>query len=1339
MSTILQSSSSPELCLEVLEHVQDFPWVESEAESSMSWDRYNHLYDLMQIGNNAFRENRLDEAISCYSKANIIRPNDPIILSNRCTAYLRVGQFLKTRPPTVSEHRPLSGLDPTIHAGLALKDAEKLMDLGSTSTKSYILKINALILLEKYEVARDVIISGLQIDPLSTPLLSLDKATRGTLQIPTHGKPHRSDDFDCTVCLKLLCEPVTTPCGHSFCRSCLFQSMDRGNRCPLCRTVLFITPRTCAISVTLNNIIQKNFPEEFNERKTEQKNLTNPGVDLLPLFVMDVIIPCQKFQLNIFEPRYRLMVRRAMEGNRRMGMVIIDSTTGSIAEYACEAEITDCEPLPDGRFFLEIESRRRCRIIRNWDQDGYRVAEVEWIQDFHPPEESQDRSDLLEMANKAALFARHWIKEAQEAAQGDRQRLAELFKAEGLMPSTQDPEHFSFWLATLTNRRPSERLELLRIRDTSERIRRGLLFMKAEEQGSTWRFVSGRSLQDLQACSARHGRGTTEFSKIIEPSSPSSKFTPSDVYLINCGSPHSTLLDDGRTFKSDPQSSSYLSTDENILTSAESVPNNLSTSAPLSSLPLYLTARIFEHESMYRFLVFRAGRHWLRLYFYPLPHPAYNLTSATFSVSTDNNVLLHDFSLKDGSQMVYKEYLINSTSEKFTIKFAPLRKSFAFVNAIEFVSAPDDLIDDSAAAVSPAGEFTGLSNYALEVSYRLNVAGEAITPKNDTLWRNWQPDKQYMMFLEGAKNANVPPDQVKYPDGGATSLIAPNFVYATAYQMGDSGVANSHFKLTWKMEVDPNFSYLIRLHFCDIVSKGPNELYFNVYINTVTVVSSLDLSTLTSGLSIPYYHDFVLNASAISNSSIIIQVGPTPNVPSSIPNAILNGLEVMKMSDSEGTLDGLFSSSDHTPLRRSRIRKVAVVVGLVMGLTAAILLVMGIVRRQRRPKGWQRQKSFSSWLPLNASYGSFMTSKSKTSNFSSIISPGLNLGKVFTFYELKEATNNFDEQEVVGVGGFGKVYLGASPDGTKLAIKRGNASSSQGINEFLTEIELLSKLRHRHLVSLIGYCDENSEMILVYEYMENGPFRDHLYGSNLPHLSWRQRLEICIGSARGLHYLHTGSTQGIIHRDVKTTNILLDENFVAKVSDFGLSKSGPSLEQTHVSTAVKGSFGYLDPEYFRRQQLTEKSDVYSFGVVLFEVLCARPALDPALPREQVNLAEWAMQQHRRGSLEKIIDPHISGTIAPDALRKFVEAAEKCLAEYGVDRLTMGDVLWHLEYALQLQEANPPTETPGNKNAKVVDDLGEPSDEENNGQMNIDDVPDESGLMTSPLFAKVRGR
>ncbi|KAK1422309.1 hypothetical protein QVD17_25333 [Tagetes erecta] len=816
--------------------------------------------------------------------------------------------------------------------------------------------------------------------------------------------------------------------------------------------------------------------------------------------------------------------------------------------------------------------------------------------------------------------------------------------------------------------------------------------------------------------------------------STNAEFTPSDNYLIDCGSPQTTILDDGRTFKSDAQSVPFLSTEENILAGSTSLSGNI-------SLPLYKTARIFNTESVYKFLVFRPGRHFLRLYFHPLPHQEYNLTSSVFTVKTDDGlVLLHDFSTSQSSGML-KEYLINVTSDEFSLIFSPLKKSIAFVNAIEFVSAPNELVPDTATIVSPPGVFTGVSGYDLQVVHRVNVGGPMITPKNDTLSRTWMSDDHgYMVFPKGDKVVSVDPSVVNYPVGGATRLIAPDRVYSSAASMADSGVSVPNFNLTWEMKVDPGFDYLIRLHFCDIVSASLNSLYFNVYVNGFSAVSGLDLSTLTSDLAMAYYKDFVVNASMVLNGVIRVQVGPS-DMESMTPNAILNGLEIMKMSSSVGSLDGLFSSgkSSHDGSHRLTMTIIEAI-GVAIGAIMLLVLVFSIIRRKNKARGWDEGgNSFTSWfLPRNASYcSSLLSSKSKSKNaYSSVFFSKVGLGRSFSFNELRDATKNFDESAVIGVGGFGKVYIGEIEEGKKLAIKRGNPRSSQGINEFQTEIELLSKLRHRHLVSLIGYCDENNEMILVYEYMANGPLRDHLYGSKpaLPTLTWRQRLEISIGAARGLHYLHTGgSSQGIIHRDVKTTNILLDDNFIAKVSDFGLSKTGPALDQTHVSTAVKGSFGYLDPEYFRRQQLTEKSDVYSFGVVLFEILCARPALDPTLPREQVNLAEWAMQKQRKGIIETIVDPTIAKTISSESLIKYVEAAEKCLAEYGVDRPSMGDVLWNLEFSLQLQDASLQLDHP------------QEDDETCKGKMisknEVSDVSvlvnDDSGVVIgSPLFSKM---
>lgn len=751
-------------------------------------------------------------------------------------------------------------------------------------------------------------------------------------------------------------------------------------------------------------------------------------------------------------------------------------------------------------------------------------------------------------------------------------------------------------------------------------------------------------------------------------------FVPPDNYLLNCGASSTATLPGGRIYQPDHNTNKYLSSNNGEEIQVSIPPGDADVPA------IYLSAKIFTSEATFTFHVTTPGLHWIRLHFYPLRATGHDLKAASFSVMTETLVLLWDFQMENDTAPTLKEFLVNVTTERFPLTFRPV-KSMAFINAIEFVSAPDPLFSNLATLLFPVAQQFELSGNAFQTIHRLNVGGPPVGPEKDTLGRKWEPDTEFLKPKEMGQNVSVSPGIISYPKGGGSPVIAPPLVYASAIKMADSTVMQPAFNVTWQMDIDNDYTHLIRLHFCDIVSKGLNELYFNVYINDKMAISGLDLSTLTGKLETAYYKDLVINSSMVT-SPLKVKVSPL-NDAQGMKEAILNGVEVFRLNNSVGSLDGEYGVDGKAADGHSAGGNTAAAVGFAMMFGAFVGLGAMAARWQKRPQDWQRRQSFSSWLlPIHAGDSSFMSSKSKSHQF---YSSTTGLGRYFSFAELQEATKNWDQKEIVGIGGFGNVYLGVIDDGTMVAIKRGNPQSEQGINEFQTEIQILSKLRHRHLVSLIGYCDENEEMILVYEYMANGPLRDHLYGKDMPSLPWKQRLEICIGAARGLHYLHTGAAQGIIHRDVKSTNILLDENFVAKMADFGLSKDGPTTGQTHVSTAVKGSFGYLDPEYFRKQQLTDKSDVYSFGVVLFEVLCARPAINPQLPREQVNLAEWAMQWKRKGLLDKIIDPTLKGKIDPESMKKFAEAAEKCLAEYGDDRPSMGDVLWNLEYALQLQE------------------------------------------------------
>nr|XP_048337454.1 probable LRR receptor-like serine/threonine-protein kinase At5g48740 isoform X2 [Ziziphus jujuba var. spinosa] len=294
-----------------------------------------------------------------------------------------------------------------------------------------------------------------------------------------------------------------------------------------------------------------------------------------------------------------------------------------------------------------------------------------------------------------------------------------------------------------------------------------------------------------------------------------------------------------------------------------------------------------------------------------------------------------------------------------------------------------------------------------------------------------------------------------------------------------------------------------------------------------------------------------------------------------------------------------------------------------------------------------------------------------------------NAAKIFTYKEIKSATSNF--KEVIGRGSFGSVYLGKLPQGKLVAVKVRFDKTLLGAESFINEVHLLSKIRHQNLVSLEGFCYESKQQILVYEYLPGGSLVDHLYGPNSRKvsLSWVRRLKIAVDAAKGLDYLHNGSEPRIIHRDVKCSNILLDVEMNAKVCDFGLSKQVTQADATHVTTVVKGTAGYLDPEYYSTQQLTEKSDVYSFGVVLLELICGREPLSHSGTPDSFNLVLWAKPYLQAGAFE-IVDDNIKGSFDVESMRKAAFVAIKSVERDASQRPTIAQVLAELKEAYSIQ-------------------------------------------------------
>ncbi|KAK8613820.1 hypothetical protein V6N13_101576 [Hibiscus sabdariffa] len=302
----------------------------------------------------------------------------------------------------------------------------------------------------------------------------------------------------------------------------------------------------------------------------------------------------------------------------------------------------------------------------------------------------------------------------------------------------------------------------------------------------------------------------------------------------------------------------------------------------------------------------------------------------------------------------------------------------------------------------------------------------------------------------------------------------------------------------------------------------------------------------------------------------------------------------------------------------------------------------------------------------------------------------------FTYEELMEMTDGFNRENIIGEGGFGCIYKGQLPDGRFVAVKRLKVDSGQGDREFKAEVEIISRIHHRHLVSLVGYCIAENQRLLIYDFVGNQTLKHHLHGKDMPVLEWPKRVKIAVGAAKGLAYLHEDCQPRIIHRDIKSANILLEEDFEAQamnssiyapfknrwVADFGLARLNDT-SQTHVSTRVMGTFGYLAPEYASSGKLTDRSDVFSFGVVLLELITGRKPVDPTQPLGEESLVEWArprlIQALASGDYSELIDPRLEKHYVESEVLMMIEAAGACVRHCAAKRPRMALVARALDF------------------------------------------------------------
>ncbi|TKY52788.1 Receptor serine/threonine-protein kinase ALE2 [Spatholobus suberectus] len=465
-----------------------------------------------------------------------------------------------------------------------------------------------------------------------------------------------------------------------------------------------------------------------------------------------------------------------------------------------------------------------------------------------------------------------------------------------------------------------------------------------------------------------------------------------------------------------------------------------------------------------------------------------------------------------------------------------------------------------------------------------------------------------------------------------------------------------------------------------VSADGQNQGRTIVDINLVPLGENFDNTTAVLLYERFWHKEVPLNRSRFGDYAILYIA--YPGIPSSLPPGTLIARGPLP-SDSVGVLPitaDLISDNEKMNLRTIIIIALSSVV-LLLVLVGAFSIILKW-RKIRRPSS-AVGPAFISYLNKRSATESMLSSRimsSRSMSLVSTIAASILSVKTFSFSELEKATAKFNSQRVLGEGGFGCVYCGTLDDGNEVAVKLLTRDNQNGDREFIAEVEMLSRLHHRNLVKLIGICIEGRRRCLVYELVRNGSVESHLHGDDKKSspLDWEARTKIALGAARGLAYLHEDSNPRVIHRDFKASNVLLEDDFTPKVSDFGLAREATEGSR-HISTRVMGTFGYVAPEYAMTGHLLVKSDVYSYGVVLLELLTGRKPVDMSQPPGQENLVTWArpLLTSREG-LEKLADPSLAGSYDFDDMAKVAAIASVCVHPEVTERPFMGEVVQALK-------------------------------------------------------------